>query len=51
MTLMMEAVQTSETFVNSYQATRRNNPEDGHLRILPVAILSEINRQQTQGTT
>jgi hypothetical protein len=29
--LMMEAVQTSETLVNSYQSTRRYNPEDGHL--------------------
>jgi hypothetical protein len=30
--LMMEAVQTSETSVNSYQSTRRYNPEDSHLR-------------------
>jgi hypothetical protein len=29
--LMMEAVQTSETSVNSYQSTQRYNPEDGHL--------------------
>jgi hypothetical protein len=29
--LMMEAVQTSETLVNSYQSTRRYNPEDSHL--------------------
>jgi hypothetical protein len=29
--LMMEAVITSETSVNFYQNTRRNNPEDGHL--------------------
>jgi hypothetical protein len=27
----MEAVQTFETLVNSYQCTRRYNPEDGHL--------------------
>jgi hypothetical protein len=27
---MMEAVITSETSVNFYQATRRNNPEDKH---------------------
>jgi hypothetical protein len=26
--LMMEAVQTSETLVNSYQSTWRYNPED-----------------------
>jgi hypothetical protein len=29
--LKMEAVQTSETSVNSYQSTRRCNPADGHL--------------------
>jgi hypothetical protein len=29
--LMMEAVQTSETQINSYQSTRRYNPEDSHL--------------------
>jgi hypothetical protein len=29
--LMMEAVRTSETSVNSYQSTRRYNPEDGRL--------------------
>jgi hypothetical protein len=30
-TLMMEAASTSETAVNFYQATRRNNLEDIHL--------------------
>jgi hypothetical protein len=29
--LLMEAASTSETSVNFYQTTRRNNPEDGHL--------------------
>jgi hypothetical protein len=29
--LMIEAVQTSETSVNSYQSTRRCNPEGSHL--------------------
>jgi hypothetical protein len=29
--LMMEAVQTSETLVNSYQSTQLYNPEDSHL--------------------
>jgi hypothetical protein len=33
-TLMMEAVQTSETLVNSNQSTRRYNPEDSHLHLL-----------------
>jgi phage regulator Rha-like protein len=28
--LMMEAENTSETSVNFYQTTRRNNPEDSH---------------------
>jgi hypothetical protein len=30
-TLMMEAVSTSETLVNFYQTTERNIPEDSHL--------------------
>jgi hypothetical protein len=30
--LMMEAARTSKTLVNFYQATRRYNPEDIHLR-------------------
>jgi hypothetical protein len=30
--VMMEAVSTSETSVNFYQTTRRNIPEDSHLR-------------------
>jgi hypothetical protein len=29
--LMMKAASTSETSVNFYQTTRRNNPEDSHL--------------------
>jgi predicted transcriptional regulator len=28
---LMEAVQTSETLVNSYQSTQHYNPEDSHL--------------------
>jgi hypothetical protein len=32
--LMMEAASTSETPVNIYQITRRNIPEDSHLRRL-----------------
>jgi hypothetical protein len=28
---MMEAASTSETSVNFYQTTQRNNPEDSHL--------------------
>jgi hypothetical protein len=29
---MLEAANTSETFVNFYQTTRRYNPEDSHLK-------------------
>jgi hypothetical protein len=29
--LMVEAASTSETLVNFYQTTRRNNPEDSHV--------------------
>jgi hypothetical protein len=29
---MMEEASTPETSVNFYQTTRRNNPEDSHLR-------------------
>jgi hypothetical protein len=30
--LVLEAARTSETSVNFYQTTRRNKPEDSHLR-------------------
>jgi hypothetical protein len=40
--LMMEAVQTSETSVNSYQSTRRYNPQDGHLRVNYFAAWSFV---------
>lgn len=30
---MTEAVRTSETLINIYQITRRDNAEDSHLRI------------------
>jgi hypothetical protein len=36
----MEAASTSETSVNFYQTTRRNNPEDSHL--LYKTVLVEI---------
>jgi hypothetical protein len=29
---LVEAANTSETSVNFYETTRRNNPEDSHLR-------------------
>jgi hypothetical protein len=31
--LMMAAASTSETSVNFYQATRRNNPENSHMHV------------------
>jgi hypothetical protein len=34
---MMEAASTSETLVNLYQATRRYNPEDSHLRFFAMS--------------
>jgi hypothetical protein len=34
--LMMEAASTSETLVNLYQTTRRNNPEDSHLQVTHI---------------
>jgi hypothetical protein len=40
MALMMKAVRPSETSVNFYQTTRRNNPEDSHLRKSHVVIIS-----------
>jgi hypothetical protein len=33
--LIMEAASTSETSVNFYQTTQRNNPEDSHLQFHP----------------
>jgi hypothetical protein len=53
---MMETGSTSETSVNFYQTTRRNNPEDSHLHIrrrenlkshklrLTYAVLAEQQR-------
>jgi hypothetical protein len=40
--LMMEAVQISETSVNSYQSTRRYNPEDSHLQLNYCLIMRFI---------
>jgi hypothetical protein len=38
--LMIKAASTSETPVNFYQATRRNNPEDSHIRTSPPSGLN-----------
>jgi hypothetical protein len=38
---MMDAASTSETSVNFYQTTRRNNPENSHLRAeVPICFQS-----------
>jgi hypothetical protein len=39
-TLIMEAVSTSETTENFYETVRRNNPEDGHLEAKIEFIIS-----------
>jgi hypothetical protein len=31
--MLVEAINTSETSVNFYQTTRRNNAEDSHLQV------------------
>jgi hypothetical protein len=41
--LMVEAVQTSETLVNSYRSTRRYNPEHSHLRTHGIENLNCCN--------
>jgi hypothetical protein len=38
MTLTMEAASTSETSVNLYQTTWRNNPEDSHLKLFVIVV-------------
>jgi hypothetical protein len=45
--LMMEAARTSETLVNFYQTTWRNNPEDNHLRTLRRENLKSYKRKTT----
>jgi hypothetical protein len=40
--LIMEAASTSETSVNSYQTTRRNNPEDSLLQHKDVSPFTLI---------
>jgi hypothetical protein len=36
---MMQEASTSETSVNFCQTTRRNIPEDSHLRIFKVSVM------------
>jgi hypothetical protein len=38
---MMEAASTSETSVNFYQTTRRNNSEDSHLH--PLQVMNQLH--------
>jgi hypothetical protein len=39
--LTMESASTSETYVNSYQTTRRNNPEDSQPSSVAVRPIHE----------
>jgi hypothetical protein len=39
MVMIREAASTSETSVNLYQTTRRNNPEDSHLQKVKFSLL------------
>jgi hypothetical protein len=43
--LMMEAASTSETLINFYQTTRRNNPEDSHLHTRRPENLKSYNEK------
>jgi hypothetical protein len=40
--LTMEAASTSETSANSYQSTRRSNPDDSHLQETPNIFLRTV---------
>jgi hypothetical protein len=42
--LVVEAVQTSETLIHSYQSTRRYIPEDSHLQIILIHHSSSSNQ-------
>jgi hypothetical protein len=48
--LRMAAASTSETSVNFYQTTRRNNPEDSHL-LLPISFKVTTYRPLTSATS
>jgi hypothetical protein len=39
--LMMKAASTSKTSVNFYKTTRRNKPEDSHLRLLHTPLVND----------
>jgi hypothetical protein len=41
--MMTEAASTSETSVNSYQKSQRNNPEDSHLHITLCLLIVNIH--------
>jgi hypothetical protein len=44
--LMMEAASASETLVNFYQTTRRNNPEDNHLHTHRLQKMKSRNSRE-----
>jgi hypothetical protein len=43
--LKMKAASTSETSVNFYQTTRRNNPEDSHLNIVTAGFCRSLENK------
>jgi hypothetical protein len=48
--LMMEAASTSEMFVNFYQITRHNIPEDSHLQVtVPVSYSGHVKLEYLRG--
>jgi hypothetical protein len=47
--MMMEAASTSETLVNFYQTTRRNNPEDSYLHVYCCLLGCDADNYQRFG--
>jgi hypothetical protein len=45
---MMEAVSTSETWVNFYQTTQRNNPEDSRLHFESMLLGFPLSKVMTE---
>jgi hypothetical protein len=45
---MMEATSTSETLINFYRVTRRNNPEDSRLQfsLVRVQVTSDLKEMK-----
>jgi hypothetical protein len=48
--LIMESASTSESSVNFYQTTQRNNPENSHLHFLLEVMGRILKLNTTRGT-